>query len=86
MGCDGQCSHKEHCYRGTQKKKDPENKYSEGAHVSLLDIFLWFNSKCFTALNSVYVPNINILPTNNTELTQYTQLRRGNVLALHARP
>lgn len=71
VGCDGQCSHKEHCIRRTWKEKDPENKYSEGAYV---DIFLWFNNKCFTVLNSVYVPNINDLPTNSTKLMQHTDL------------
>lgn len=33
VGRDGQCSHKEHCSRGTWKEKDPENTYIEGAHV-----------------------------------------------------
>jgi len=36
LGCDGQCSHKKSRNRGIREKKDPENKYCEGARQASL--------------------------------------------------
>lgn len=55
------------------KKRTLRISTVKGHMLGLLDIFFWFNSKCFTVLNSVYVPNINNFPINNSELMQYIQ-------------
>lgn len=52
---------------GEHRKKGTLRISTVKGHIlGFLDIFLWFNNKCFTALNSTNVPNINNLPTNNT--------------------